>query len=322
MVEKASLKTVNVFVNGKTKEIKMEQGISFEDNSSIYKVDEDLNLKRYNKTSNVWETASSIVMENYQWKAFQNVANNDDDATTYTKADVEKAMELYGNGEFKTDMSEDLPSGYRIEKPAKYTNENLVQAYVTNGEESQSATLKFKIENANEADKSEALIGADPELVKEYAEKFKNMTSDEIAEALKEQIYGLSNGKKTLSMYDAIPLDRLKEVADIYMHKTITTTTEWEKYSNQYEEGMRKYKLTTSELLLESMLMEYGISKNELLPRIQRYVEYCEENQIYRSPLHLKVAKKEIAEKDLDHALYNMGVAEMFERAVYKRSDE
>lgn len=145
MVEKASFKTVEVLVNGKTEEIKMEQGTSFENKSSIYKVDEDLNLKRYDKTTNVWETASSIEMRNYQWKAFQNVANNDNDAKTYTKADIEKAMKLYEDGQFTTDMSKDLPDGYRIEKPARFTNDKMLQINVTNGKESTSATLKFQI---------------------------------------------------------------------------------------------------------------------------------------------------------------------------------
>ena len=294
MVEKASFKTVEVLVNGKTEEIKMEQGTSFENKSSIYKVDEDLNLKRYDKTTNVWETASSIEMRNYQWKAFQNVANNDGDVTTYTKADVEKAMELYRNGEFKADMSEDLPSGYRIEKPAKYTNDKMVQVDVTNGNESQSATLKFKIENVDlakfveeveevqeeqdvqtvaDVKQQEALIGADAELVKKYAEEFKNMTSDEIAEALKEQIYGLSNSKETLSMYDAIPEDKLKEVMDLYQKKTHKS----EKIVRYRE--YRGYEITQSyiwheeEALYRSMSKEFGISDEEIVSRMFKYLD-------------------------------------------------
>ena len=42
MVEKASFKTVEVLVNGKTEEIKMEQGVSFENKGSIYTLDENL----------------------------------------------------------------------------------------------------------------------------------------------------------------------------------------------------------------------------------------------------------------------------------------
>ena len=55
MVEKASLKTVVVSVNGKKEEIKLEQGVSFENKGSIYTLDENLKLKRFNKTMNLWK---------------------------------------------------------------------------------------------------------------------------------------------------------------------------------------------------------------------------------------------------------------------------
>lgn len=291
MVEKATLKTVKVSVNGKTEEIKVEQGVSFENKGSIYTLDENSKLKRCDKTTNLWEEASEIKMTNYQWKAFQNVANNDGDAKSYTKADIEKAMELYGNGEFKADMSEDLPSGYRIEKPAKYTNDKLVQVDVTNGKESQSATLKFKIENVDQVEpieeveeeldvqtvadvkQQEALIGADAELVKKYAEEFKNMSSSEIAEVLKDQIYGLSNGKKTLSMYDAIPEEKLKEVMDLYQKKTHKS----EKIVRYREYGgyeiAQSYIWHEEEALYRSMSKEFGISDEEIVSRMFKYLD-------------------------------------------------
>ena len=130
-------------VNGKKQEIQMEKGTSFENNGGIYTVDENGQLKKFDKSSNVWTDASSIEMRNYQWQAFQNVANNDGDGATYSKADIEKAMAMSGDA-LDTDMSNNLPSGYKIERSADEVPEGTFAVDVSNGDK-KAATLKFSL---------------------------------------------------------------------------------------------------------------------------------------------------------------------------------
>ena len=141
----ADLINVNVKIGSTTETIQMERGVTFENKGGIYAVDADGTLKKFDKKTNVWTSANQIEMTKYQWKAFQNVANNDENVKTYTKLDVENTMDLYSQGGFRIDMSEDLPSGYRIERPDLSWENSYVEAYVTNGDSDTSATLKFQL---------------------------------------------------------------------------------------------------------------------------------------------------------------------------------
>ncbi len=141
----ADLVNVNVKIGSTIESIQMERGVTFENKGGIYAIDSDGKLKKFDKKTNVWTNANQIEMTKYQWKAFQNVANNDNDAKTYTKADVENTMELYSQGGFRADMSEDLPSGYRVEHPDLSWDKGYVEAHITNGHDDTSATLKFQL---------------------------------------------------------------------------------------------------------------------------------------------------------------------------------
>lgn len=138
---------VNVALVGKTKathQIQMEKGVTFENKGGIYTVDENGQLKKFDKAGNVWQDAKQIEMTDYQWQAFQNVSNNDGNVKTYTKADIEKASNLTEKA-FLDDMSKDLPVGYRLERAAQKPDKQ-VQVHVTNGDKSY-ATLKFSCDN-------------------------------------------------------------------------------------------------------------------------------------------------------------------------------
>ena len=138
-------KVVKVSVGGSTKNIQMQKGVLIQNKGGSYCVFDDGSLKFKKTGTNVWEDVSQINMTNYQWKAFQNIMNNDENANSFSKADIEKAMKLYGDGKFVEDMKKDLPSGYSLEKPKKNTAEKYVEIDVTNGKESQSARLRFQI---------------------------------------------------------------------------------------------------------------------------------------------------------------------------------
>ena len=145
------LVNVKVSVNGKEQVIKMERGTSFENKGGIFTAGENNDV---------------LKMTNYQARTFLAMANNniDDNETinydeilknkkneidltgaVLSKKDIQEAQNKYKNGRFVADMSEFLPEGYKIERPKLTSAENMVQAYVTNGKESQSATLKFSI---------------------------------------------------------------------------------------------------------------------------------------------------------------------------------
>ena len=151
MTPKIDLVNVKVSVNGKEQVIKMERGTSFENKGGIFTAGENNGV---------------LKMTNYQARTFLAMANNsiDDNETikydeilknkkneidltgaVLSKKDIQEAQQKYRNRGFVADMSEFLPEGYKIERPKLTSAENMVQAYVTNGKESQSATLKFSI---------------------------------------------------------------------------------------------------------------------------------------------------------------------------------
>ncbi len=138
---------VQVKIGSTTKNIQMEKGCMFENKGGKYLVDENGKLNVFDKNTNTWKQTSAINMTNYQFKAFQAVANNSNEGSgiILSKKDIELAQEKFRKGEFTADMSELLPDGYKIEKPKLSTSEKYVQAYVTNGKEKESATLKFQI---------------------------------------------------------------------------------------------------------------------------------------------------------------------------------
>jgi hypothetical protein len=132
MTPKIDLVNVKVSVNGKEQVIKMERGTSFENKGGIFTAGENNGV---------------LKMTNYQLQAFKAMANHyteeGENGIVLSKKDIQEAQNKYKNGGFVADMSEFLPEGYKIERPKLISAENMVQAYVTNGNESQSATLKF-----------------------------------------------------------------------------------------------------------------------------------------------------------------------------------
>lgn len=136
MTPKIDLVNVKVSVNGKDQVIKMERGTSFENKGGIFTAGENNGV---------------LKMTNYQLQAFKAMANNyteeGENGIVLSKKDIQEAQNKYKNGEFVADMSEFLPEGYKIERSKLTSAKNMVQAYVTNGKESQSATLKFSFKD-------------------------------------------------------------------------------------------------------------------------------------------------------------------------------
>lgn len=165
MAPNVDLVTVTVSVNGNKQTIKMERGTSFENKGGIFTAGESNGVLQMTN----YQARTFLAMANNSWiddnekKIYDEISKKKDkeiDLTgaILTKEDIQKAQKKYRNGEFVTDMSEFLPEGYRIEKPKLTSAENMVQAYVTNGKETQSATLKFSFMDLfnNQSQKSSA----------------------------------------------------------------------------------------------------------------------------------------------------------------------
>ena len=269
--------SVQVMVDGKKQTIQMEKGTSFENKDGKYIIDDNGQLKKFDKSSNVWQDASSVQMKSSQWEVFQSIANNDGDVTTYSKSDIEKALGM-SEGEFERDLRADLPAGMRVERNSSASGDGTV-AVDAGAIGGKAETLKFalaeiaEMKEASQAIYSEkekevivekivevekevivpvALDGANQELVSKFAAEFKDMSPVDIVNKFKWQILGWSDNETTLSMFDAIPKDKLKDVMLLYL---------------------------THFNMLEDMDREFGIGDEDIKPRLTNYVEYLYETQ-------------------------------------------
>ena len=137
---------VNIKVGNNTQQLKMEKGVVFENNGGKYTIDANGQLMKFDKKSNVWVQAKQIEMTKYQWKAFQNLSDNDGQVGTYSKRDIQLAQAKYRKSGFTADMQQDLPAGYRIESSKLNSAEGSVQVHIAHEDiKNSNATLKFQI---------------------------------------------------------------------------------------------------------------------------------------------------------------------------------
>ena len=134
--------------NKKTKEVytvKMQRGVSFENNGAIFRMNEKGILTKYDKYSGDWVECDEILMTQYQWDVFRAVADNKGDKLTLSKRDIEDAIDMYSDGELTADLGDYTGlNGYNIRKTRSYSSNNAFSTYVTNGKSRQSAELVFK----------------------------------------------------------------------------------------------------------------------------------------------------------------------------------
>ena len=143
--------TDNNFVNIKIKvgndykSVSIEKGISFENNGAQYLIDKEGNLHRFDKTTNIWSSAKSIDMTNYQYQVFCAIADNDKE-DGLSKTDIEKAGKL-NEKELNDDIKKNLPVGYSVESEDSGNTKKLkngVQIGISLNDKHQ-AGLKFEI---------------------------------------------------------------------------------------------------------------------------------------------------------------------------------
>ncbi len=143
-------------VGEKTHTVKMEKGCSFSKRNKVYTAEKDGKISVFDKDSGKKETVNSVKMTNYQFATFKAMANNTNEGTgklTFSKADMNSAMNKFKKGGFTKDISEFLAKGYSVLNPKKFTNENKISVYVSSGNEKTSAVMAFQAEKNVSADK-------------------------------------------------------------------------------------------------------------------------------------------------------------------------
>ena len=146
-------KILNV-TSHKTQTIKMEKGISFENNGAIYRMNNDGLLAKYDKNAGEWSKCDGIEMTQYQLDVFNAVADNvkeDNTSTVLSKGDLLGAIDLYRNKNLNNDLTTNLKNNYSIQNTKIYSNNTAFSTFVTNGKKNQSANLIFKFGSAKEA---------------------------------------------------------------------------------------------------------------------------------------------------------------------------
>jgi len=286
---------VNLRIGNKTQEVKFEKGVSFENNGGKYKVDNNNKLLLFDKISKKWNEVSDIKMTKYQFSVFKALANNNNEGDNVLSIkDIQIAQQKYKNSQFTADMSEFLPEEYKIENPEISVPRKYIQLKVTDGKNS-SAKLTFgysdnaavqnagateKAHNTKSSNTAKALVGANQEKVDAYNAEFAKMPTNDIADKLFNQISGPSLNQKTLSMFDAIPDDKLLETITKYnrhcedaklwnFFNGETANPDWVKHKTKYYDS-----------LFFAMNDEYGIGAKEIKPRLNRVLNLLSQNEL------------------------------------------
>ena len=145
---------------GEIRNIKMEKGVSFENNGAIYRMNNDGLLAVYDKAKGQWLAGiNEIKMTPYQLDTFEAVANNVKEKsngkifkeTVYSKADILSSINMYKKSNLAADISEflDKKGEYKPTQLRAYSTNTAFSAYVTN-EKNSHAGLIFKYGSAQD----------------------------------------------------------------------------------------------------------------------------------------------------------------------------
>lgn len=152
---------VNINVNGKIHKVKIQNGVGInktdsnsEDaalrakNGSLFCMEEKIEVRteddglKWPEHTGIFtpKTTNEIKMTEAEFALFRNVADNDGDASTLSRADIEKAQNLFSQNKFTSDITKNLPSGYHGSRDAQdMINGKSVIASITNYDKSKEA---------------------------------------------------------------------------------------------------------------------------------------------------------------------------------------
>ena len=135
---------VNVNVNGKVHKVRIQEGIGIDQtdsyhqdaawrvkNGSLFAWEEKKAVK-YNRDGEPYteifgtlspKTTNELKMTEAEFALLKNVADNVNeggDVLTLSRADIEKAQDLFTQGKFTADVTKNLPSGYHGSKETQH----------------------------------------------------------------------------------------------------------------------------------------------------------------------------------------------------------
>ncbi len=139
--------TVNA--GGEKQQVKIQKGVTFENNGYRYKVQNDGTLSIFDKKNNTTTTSNTLNMTKYQFDIFKAVADNVKEfkknvGIVLSAKDIDSALKMFKKGKLTEDLSQDLPAGYSIERPTIYSKNKTLQVDVQNDVKNKhAATLYF-----------------------------------------------------------------------------------------------------------------------------------------------------------------------------------
>lgn len=154
--------------------IKIEKGCSFENNGAIYHVDNKGALNIFDKNNKTWSVGKEINIHDYQLQTLMAVANNHDEiengkvlnGIVLSSTDIDKAIKQHKEGGLSLDLARYLGGDYEIKSANRYTNDNGISTYVSNGNKNTSANLIFKFGTKESAVKLSELVNKAKEVIK------------------------------------------------------------------------------------------------------------------------------------------------------------
>lgn len=105
-----------------------------------------------------------------------------------------------------------------------------------------------------------------------YKEEFSNLSAQELADKMFDQISGFSRNQKTLDMYDAIPDNKLGETVARYNKKS--ELNEWKNFlgGETSNPDIHNYYYNHYDSMFYAMNDEWGMEIDDIKPRIERLV--------------------------------------------------
>jgi len=139
--------TVNA--GGEKQQIKIEKGVTFENNGYRYKVQNDGKLSIFDKKNNTTTVSDTLNMTKYQFNIFKAVADNVNEfkknvgQIILSAKDINSALKMFKKGKLTEDLSQDLPAGYSIERSTIYSKNKTLQVDVQNDVKNKHASTLY-----------------------------------------------------------------------------------------------------------------------------------------------------------------------------------
>ena len=217
--------------------IKIEDGCGFENTSKKYVMDNG-KLMAYDKKKHVWEEAEYIQTKQTQLTVLERIANLNDESKgklALSNKDIKDAKDDTKNIE-RSDM-------YGSYEGVTKNENNELTMHIEPGMVGWAGDLTFRHNATDEIDYK-------------YGVKFTSASPVEIANDVADQISGWSKNDNTVKILDAIPSDKLVDVA-------------------------RAYRKNNDCGIIEDLGREYEIKTEDVISFARRFRDYIEDKEAF-----------------------------------------